>query len=129
MGNESMLFSVVAAAVLSYSRSKFTVELDKLKRFLYKIEHGADIDMKRYYLGNDEYDSDRSPDKTDREIGLRKKNSDSRKQSKESRQKKDQNKVSRSSEKEESPMAGRTATVSKIMKLYNVLDPSRTQFL
>ena len=63
LGQETLHFGTVAQAVLVYSRSKFTAEVERLRRYLYKIEHGADIDMKRYYMGGEELDSDRSPDK------------------------------------------------------------------
>lgn len=64
VAQEVLHFAPVAQAVLSYSRAKYSAEVDRLRRYLHKIEHGADIEMKRYYMGTaDEFDSDRSPDR------------------------------------------------------------------
>jgi len=63
LGLEALQFGIVAHAVLNYSRSKFNAEVERLRRYLYKIEHGADIDLKRYYMGTEDMDSDHSPDR------------------------------------------------------------------
>jgi hypothetical protein len=77
-------------------------------------------------MGGEDYDSDLSPEHKEREPSLKKKNSDGRKYSKDTNR---QKKFSRSSEREDSQQTGRTNIINKIMKLYSVLDPSRTQFL
>jgi hypothetical protein len=100
--------------------------VERLKKYLQKIEFGSDMDMKRYYMGGEDYEIDMSLEHREREPPLKKKNSDSHKHSKDSSR---QKKFSRSSEREDSPQTGPTNIINKIMKLYSVLDPSRTQFL
>jgi hypothetical protein len=67
-------FNMTATIILKYSKLKYRGELEKLKRFLMKIESGVDVDFRQYYLGAEGYDSDKSPDKQERDASLKKRN-------------------------------------------------------
>lgn len=87
---EHVNFNMAATLILKYSKSKYRYEVERLRRFLTKVESGKDLDFRHYYMGTEEYDSDKgygAGERQDRDGFIRKRGNPDKKTKETSRSK------------------------------------------